>query len=178
MMKGQARSSAGIMGTRQPHDLGNRACFAPSRANRTPNQQLGNTPLCRGPALRGDEDIAVAVIRSLSQHFDRRSVISSAGRRRVTSSYGPWRRRAAGRGGRGDGHTDHDGGGAMTIMTHALSLQVAIHQRILTPAEPGSRGGQRRQAATDHNVRTCPRAPVAARCSPTRFGLRGSSGGT
>src|ERR1022692_4104076 len=90
--------------------------------------------------LRGDEDIAVAITRTLRQHFDRRNVISSTGRRRVTCSYGPRRHRAAGRGSRGDGHADHDGGGAATIMAHALSFQVTIHQRIPAPAEPGSRG--------------------------------------
>jgi len=56
MMKEQARSSAGIMGTRQPHDLGSRACFASSRANRTPGQQPHNTPLCRGPGSGGTYD--------------------------------------------------------------------------------------------------------------------------
>ena len=40
-------------GTRQPHDLGNRACFASSRANRTPGQQPRITPLCRGPGVLG-----------------------------------------------------------------------------------------------------------------------------
>jgi hypothetical protein len=39
--------------------------------------------------FRGDEDIAVATICCLRQHGDRRRAISSAGRRAMTSGYGP-----------------------------------------------------------------------------------------
>lgn len=85
-MKRQPRLSVMIMRTRQPHDLGSRACPAPKTPERASHHQADITPLCRSP-----EHGAATRRRTLGDGAGREPPCELSGR----SGHQHWRARAA-----------------------------------------------------------------------------------